>query len=216
MEKTLQVDLWLAVLGSINRLSKRKQFIGPTLSDIKKDLRERYNLEISDRYLLNIIAELERKGLVKREKGLLRDRRETIFTTTQSEDVVLSLIRLDDKKAFVHNGWEGTVYDPPSSRSYSLTYEFGSSSSLVCPRCHGPLKTVAPHVYYCTLEKVMLRICPACGKPITGGVLEDNHFVCSSCGAVFSPCPKCKGWARRNEDSLRCVDCGFQTIILTI
>lgn len=114
--KTRRVDLGLAVLGSISRLSKQSDRLSkPALDDVKKDLKERYGEEISDRWLLEKISKLEDMGLVRRAKGILRNGRETVFTTKRGEEVALTLIKLSDEEAFVHNGWEGVVYDPPSS-----------------------------------------------------------------------------------------------------
>lgn len=112
--KKMRIDLRLAVLGSISRLSKQRgRFIGPRLDDIKKDLKQRYDEEFSDSWLLEKISKLEGMGLVGRNRGILRNGRETLYTTKRGEQIALTLIKLSDEEAFAHNGWEGIVYDPP-------------------------------------------------------------------------------------------------------
>lgn len=112
--KTRRIDLGLAVLGSISRLSKQSdRLTKPVLDDIKRDLKQRYGEEFSDTWLLEKISKLEDMGLVKRARGILRNGRETVYTTKRGENIALTLIKLSDEEAFVHNGWEGIVYDPP-------------------------------------------------------------------------------------------------------
>jgi len=116
--KTLHLDMRWAVLASISRLCKlRGRFTGPTLQDIKEDLKQRYDEEYSDRWILEKISELEKEGLVKRKRGILKDGRETVFTTTKGETIALTLIKLDERTGIVHNHWEGIVYDPPQRGS---------------------------------------------------------------------------------------------------
>lgn len=112
--KTRRIDLGLAVLGSISRQSKQSgRLTKPVLDDVKRDLKQRYGEEFSDTWLLEKISKLEDMGLVRRARGILRNGRETVYTTKRGEEVALTLIKLSDEEAFVHNGWEGTVYDPP-------------------------------------------------------------------------------------------------------
>lgn len=111
--KTRRIDLRLAVLGSISRQSKQSgRLTKPLLDDVKRDLKQRYGEEFSDTWLLEKISELEDMGLVRRARGILRNGRETVYTTKRGEEVALTLIKLSDEEAFVHNGWEGTVYGP--------------------------------------------------------------------------------------------------------
>lgn len=120
--KTRRIDLGLAVLGSISRQSKQSgRLTKPVLDDIKSDLKQRYGEEFSDTWLLEKISKLEDMGLVRRARGILRNGRETVYTTKRGEEVALTLIKLSDEEAFVHNGWEGVVYDPPSSNMGKAT-----------------------------------------------------------------------------------------------
>lgn len=120
--KTRRIDLGLAVLGSISRQSKQSgRLTKPVLDDVKRDLKQRYGEEFSDTWLLEKISKLEDMGLVRRARGILRNGRETVYTTKCGEEVALTLIKLSDEKAFVHNGWEGIVYDPPPSNREKAT-----------------------------------------------------------------------------------------------
>ncbi|MEM0057746.1 MAG: hypothetical protein QXG09_02590 [Candidatus Bathyarchaeia archaeon] len=77
MNKELKIDLRWAVLASVSRLCKlRDHFTGPTLQDIRRDLKERYGKDYTDRWILEKISELEAKGYVKRKRGILKDGRE--------------------------------------------------------------------------------------------------------------------------------------------
>jgi DNA-binding MarR family transcriptional regulator len=208
--KTMQLDLEWAVLASISRLCEEcGRFLGPTIEEVLEDLEKRYGVRYTRRHIEEIVASLEKRGLVQRKRGLLRDGRVTLLTTTKGERVALTLIRLNEKEALVHDGWEGIVYDPPEQRSSTPTPEDGQT----CPRClRGLLTPISPHVYFCTWEKVTLRVCPVCGNPHLGGVFKKSFdsFTCPTCGEIFTPCPKCGGWAHEIEDALVCVDCGFR------
>lgn len=141
--KTLHLDMRWAVLASISRLCKlRGRFTGPTLQDIKEDLKQRYGEEYSDRWILEKISELERKGLVIRKRGILKDGRETVFTTTKGETIALTLIKLDERTGIVHNHWEGIVYDPPQRGSNPVYLDdlLAEIASIVWE--HGPLQQI--------------------------------------------------------------------------
>ncbi|MEM3713363.1 MAG: hypothetical protein QXF82_00265 [Nitrososphaeria archaeon] len=113
MMKVPHLDMRWAVLASISRLcGLRGRFTGPTLRDIKEDLKQRYGEDYTDRWILEKISELEKEGLVIRKRGILKDERKTVLTTTKGETIALTLIKLDERTGIVHNHWEGLFYDP--------------------------------------------------------------------------------------------------------
>jgi DNA-binding MarR family transcriptional regulator len=102
------------VLITISRLCERRgRFCSPSVEEVVNEVNERYGTKYSRRYIEEQIAWLERNGYVRRERGLLADGRVTLVTTGKGERVVMTLIRLSEDQAIVHNDrWEGIVYDP--------------------------------------------------------------------------------------------------------
>jgi len=111
--KSSGLSTMFLVLGSVSRLSGGRRWHAPTMKDIREDLRDRYGETFTPEWIRHRIAELEKMNLVTRQKGSLRDGRETIFLTTRGETVTLTMIRLEGDRAFVHDGWEGIIHDPP-------------------------------------------------------------------------------------------------------
>jgi DNA-directed RNA polymerase subunit RPC12/RpoP len=121
MAKQMMMDLWQEVLISISRLCNQRHFTGPTIENVIADLHHRYGRKYSRRSIEEAISLLESQGLVYRRRGILQDGRITLLTTKEAERVALTLIKLSEKEALVHNGWEGIVYDPKPSDGISQT-----------------------------------------------------------------------------------------------
>jgi DNA-binding MarR family transcriptional regulator len=129
----MELDLRWAVLASISRLYERRgRFLGPTIEEVLEDLEKRYGVRYTRRHIEGVVADLEKRGLVQRKRGLLRDGRVTLLTTTKGERVVLTLIRIGGNEALVHDGWEGILYDPPGSVS-------GGPNERMCVHCGRPI-----------------------------------------------------------------------------
>lgn len=80
-------------------------------------------------------------GFVKRKRGVLKDGRETVFTTTKGETIALGFIKLNERTGIVHNHWEGIVYDPPSKGKGSDHYIYDLPAQIAPILWeHGPLR----------------------------------------------------------------------------
>jgi len=111
-----RVQTKMAVLAVISKRSKApgRTIAAASLREIKNDLKKNYLKDVTEKQILNVIRDLG--NLIVRETHP-RDRRLTLYRINPNmvEEAILSLIKLDDEKAYVHDGYEGIVYDPPSS-----------------------------------------------------------------------------------------------------
>jgi len=111
-----RVQTKMAVLAVISKRSKApgRTIAAASLREIKNDLKKNYLKDITEKQILNVIRDLG--NLIVRETDP-RDRRLTLYRINPNmvEEAILSLIKLNDEKAYVHDGYEGIVYDPPLS-----------------------------------------------------------------------------------------------------
>jgi DNA-directed RNA polymerase subunit RPC12/RpoP len=177
----MMLDLWQEVLLSISRLCDRRSFTGPTVEDVIADLEQRYGRKYSRRSIEEAISLLESRGLVYRKRGLLRDGRVTLLTTKEPERVALTLIRLGEKEALVHNGWEGIVYDPIPSNGFSQTTHNEHLAITL-----GLILTCACLYWWAShLPKLIAKwTCIDCGRQVSSGLFNDV-FPCPYCGKKY-------------------------------
>jgi len=111
-----RVQTKMAVLAVISKRSKApgRTIAAASLREIKNDLKKIYLKDVTEKQILNVIRDLG--NLIVRETDP-RDRRLTLYRINPNmvEEAILSLIKLDDEKAYAHDGYEGIVYDPPPS-----------------------------------------------------------------------------------------------------
>jgi len=186
MTKHRQLDMRWAVLSSINRLCKKPRFTAPTLDDIKRDLTDRYGSEgeVTDRYLLEIISDLERQHYITRRKGVLKDGRETVYLTNKGEQVVLSLIKIGENQALVHDGWEGIVYDPSPS-NVTQKVQNGDLETALIPLGLMVLVMSSMLYFMSRLPKPMAKwTCIRCGRSVESRFFNDI-VQCFYCGQAY-------------------------------
>lgn len=106
----------MAVMAVISKRSKGRDraIAAASLREIRNDLKKNYLKDVTERQVLNVIKDLGRI-VVKGEDP--RDRRRTLYRINPNlmEEAILTLIKLDDGKAYGHDGYEGILYDPPPS-----------------------------------------------------------------------------------------------------
>jgi hypothetical protein len=137
--KTMHLEMPWAVLSSISRLcEKHGRFTGPTYEDVLQDLEKRYGVKYSMRWIEDAVSFLKKGGYVNTQRGLLKDGRITLLTTKKGEKVAFTLIKLDEEKAVVHNGWEEIVYDPSPNNSGSQ----GNWAEIILPIVAGVILNV--------------------------------------------------------------------------
>jgi len=111
----------IAVLAVISKRSQsRGQAIAAaTLREIRNDLKKHYLKSLSKRQVLNVIREM---GSVIVKEPDPRDGRRTLYRINPNlvENRFLSLIKLDQEKAYVHDGYEGILYDPPTPGGFKF------------------------------------------------------------------------------------------------
>jgi hypothetical protein len=111
-----RVEIKMAVMAVISKRSKDRDrtIAAASLREIKNDLKKNYLKDVTKRQILNVIRDLGK--IVIKEKDP-RDRRRTLYRINPNlvEDAILTLIKLDDEKAYGHDGYEGILYDPPPS-----------------------------------------------------------------------------------------------------
>jgi hypothetical protein len=114
MAELRHLEMPWPVLITISRLCERRgRFCSPSVEEVVNEVNKRYGARYSRRYIEQQIAWLQRNGYIRRERGLLADGRVALVTTRNGERVVMTLIRLGEDQAIVHNDkWEGIVYDP--------------------------------------------------------------------------------------------------------
>lgn len=116
MKRLPRVQTKIAVLAVISKRSRApgRTIAAASLREIKNDLKKNYLKDVTEKQILNVIRDLG--NLVVRETDP-RDRRLTLYRINPNlvEEAILSLIKLDDGKAYAHDGYEGIVYDPPLS-----------------------------------------------------------------------------------------------------
>ncbi|MFQ6077337.1 MAG: hypothetical protein ACE5Z5_14620 [Candidatus Bathyarchaeia archaeon] len=108
----------MAVLRVISQRSRGREGIlaAATLREVQNDLKKIYGLELTGRQILHHI-----KGwgdLIQRERDPT-DHRRTLYRIDpeQVDERIFRLVKLDDVRAFAHNGYEGILVDPPTPRT---------------------------------------------------------------------------------------------------
>jgi hypothetical protein len=115
-----RVEIKMAVLAVISKRSKGRgrTIAAASLREIKNDLKKNYLKDVTERQVLNVIRDLGK--LVVREKDP-RDRRRTLYRINPNvvEEAILTLVKLDDQKAYGHDSYEGILYihHPPKKPS---------------------------------------------------------------------------------------------------
>jgi hypothetical protein len=111
-----RVEIKMAVMAVISKRSKSRDraIAAASLREIRNDLKKNYLKDVTERQVLNVIRDLG--TIVVKEKDP-RDRRKTLYRINpiMVEEAILTLIKLDDEKAYGHDGYEGILYDPPQS-----------------------------------------------------------------------------------------------------
>ena len=111
-----RVEIKMAVMAVISKRSRGRDrtIAAASLREIKNDLKKNYLKDVTERQVLNVIRDLGK--IVIKEKDP-RDRRRTLYRINPNlvEEAILTLIKLDDEKAYGHDGYEGILYDPPPS-----------------------------------------------------------------------------------------------------
>lgn len=111
-----RVEIKMAVMAVISKRSKGRgrTIAAASLREIRNDLKKNYLKDVTERQVLNVIRDLG-KTVVKEKDP--RDRRRTLYRINPNlvEEAILTLIKLDDEKAYGHDGYEGILYDPPPS-----------------------------------------------------------------------------------------------------
>lgn len=111
-----RVEIKMAVMAVISKRSKGRDrtIAAASLREIKNDLKKNYLKDVTERQVLNVIRDLGKIVIKERDP---RDRRRTLYRINPNvvEEAILTLIKLDDEKAYGHDGYEGILYDPPPS-----------------------------------------------------------------------------------------------------
>jgi hypothetical protein len=111
-----RVEIKMAVLAVISKRSKGRDraIAAASLREIKNDLKKNYLKDVTERQVLNVIRDLGNIIIKERDP---RDRRRTLYRINPNlvEEAILTLIKLDDERAYGHDGYEGILYDPPPS-----------------------------------------------------------------------------------------------------
>ena len=111
-----RVEIKMAVMAVISKRSKGRErtIAAASLREIKNDLKKNYLKDVTERQVLNVIRDLGKIIVKERDP---RDRRRTLYRINPNvvEEAILTLIKLDDEKAYGHDGYEGILYDPPPS-----------------------------------------------------------------------------------------------------
>ncbi|MFQ6065394.1 MAG: hypothetical protein ACE5L6_07960 [Candidatus Bathyarchaeia archaeon] len=111
-----RVEIKMAVMAVISKRSKGRDrtIAAASLREIKNDLKKNYLKDVTERQVLNVIRDLGKIVVKERDP---RDRRRTLYRINPNvvEEAILTLIKLDDEKAYGHDGYEGILYDPPPS-----------------------------------------------------------------------------------------------------
>lgn len=106
-----RVEIKLAVLAVISKRPKGRDrtIAEASLREIKNDLEKNYLKDVTERQVLNVIRDLGK--IVVKEKDP-RDRRRPLYRINPSmvEEAILTLVKLDDEKAYGHDGYEGILY----------------------------------------------------------------------------------------------------------
>jgi hypothetical protein len=111
-----RVEIKMAVLAVISKRSRSRErtIAAASLREIKNDLKKNYLKDVTERQVLNVIRDLGKIVVKERDP---RDRRRTLYRINPNlvEEAILTLIKLDDERAYGHDGYEGILYDPPPS-----------------------------------------------------------------------------------------------------
>jgi hypothetical protein len=106
-----RIEIKMAVLAVISKRSKGRDrtIAAASLREIKNDLEKNYLKDVTERQVLNVIRDLGK--IVVKEKDP-RDRRRTLYRINPSmvEETILTLVKLDDQKAYGHDSYEGILY----------------------------------------------------------------------------------------------------------
>ena len=108
--------LVLAAVSKLHDLRKGHRGVDATRENIKKILEKIYNRNLSLSYIDSILNDLQKQGMIFKEKGLLRKKHVALFSINSRKffQEAFTLIKLDSDRAYVVNRYEGIVYDPPS------------------------------------------------------------------------------------------------------
>lgn len=87
-----------------------------TIDSVQRALKEIYNKDLTKREVEYILQDLQDRGFIFKEKGLLRDGRLVLYGIKPRKiaQEAFTLIKINPERAYIHNGYEGLVYDPPS------------------------------------------------------------------------------------------------------
>lgn len=111
------VESGILVLATISKLSGRngRLSVEATTDRFQRTLKETYGRDLTKREVENILRDLLDRGFIFKEKGLLSDGRAVLYGINPSKisQEPFTIIKIDRERAYVHNGHEGIVYDPP-------------------------------------------------------------------------------------------------------
>jgi len=111
------VDSRMLVLAIISRLSgpKGRLNVECTTDRIQQDMERICKKNLTKRQIENILKDLKGRGFIFSEQGDLRDGRKVLYRINPDKvsQEIFTLIKIDKEKAYVHNGHEGIVFDPP-------------------------------------------------------------------------------------------------------
>ena len=111
------VDSWMLVLALISKLSgpRGRLTVESDISAIQQNLKKVYGRNLTKRQIENILSDLKKGGFIFSQEGALRDGRKVLYGINRHKvrQEAFTLIKIDEEKAYVHNGYEGPVFDPP-------------------------------------------------------------------------------------------------------
>jgi hypothetical protein len=111
------IESWILVLVIISKRSRGgRPTVEATISRIQRDLKDIYGRNLTEREIEYILQDLQNRNFVSKKKGLLRDGRAVLYALNPCKitQEAFNVIKINPKRAYVHNGYEGMVYDPPS------------------------------------------------------------------------------------------------------
>lgn len=146
MKKTFlsNVDTETMVLAALSKLSPSGRLTLEATSDrIKQVLKDWYGKDLTERQIENILRNLQNRGFVYKKKGALRDGRVSLYGINPSKvtQEAFTVIEIDPERAYIHNGYEGLVYDPPSVGD-ETPKTTNTSSLLFCALAFGTTVTL--------------------------------------------------------------------------
>jgi hypothetical protein len=112
------VESWILVLAAISKLSGRggRLSVDATVDSIQRVLKDSYKKDLTRREIEYVLQDLQKRGFIYKKGGLLKDGKSVLYGITPSKITheAFTVIKIDSERAYVHDGHEGKVYDPPS------------------------------------------------------------------------------------------------------